>query len=222
MRKIRYILLVCLFFVFTNVKAIETCSSDELKRLNELASNVEFKYNYEIVDEYITQNELEVNYATVEYKLNILNHTDDLKYMVLVGNNEFYLDINALDQYKFLDGDKLTIKIYSYTNDLCTDTLLKTIKLNIPYYNQYYYRNKEKCQSNLDFKYCKEFLDKELKLSDSEINLELNRENGVIILDEDINQNDNLTYIILTTIITVIIVTIVFVFYYRNYRKNKL
>ena len=49
--KLRYVLLLMICFLTLDVKAIDSCSSSELSRLNELAKNVEIKYDYSIEEE---------------------------------------------------------------------------------------------------------------------------------------------------------------------------
>lgn len=146
------ILIVLLFFVsYLNVYAVDNCTSGEMARLKELAKNVEFKYNYKF--ENINE---EYHELWVQYNFEILNYSDDLK--IYLNNKNNVVDINTFKDRYFLLGDKTTFYIYSYTNNSCTDELLRTVNINLPSYNEYYYFNKEKCSNYPDFEFCKEFM----------------------------------------------------------------
>ena len=156
-----------------NVNAANTCTSEELNRLKELANNVEIKYDYEIVDV--------GNYADIDYIFKVNNFDINLKIKLEVNGSledkiYTYSNQSELHEMYFKDGEKVNFKIYSYTLDNCIDKLLRTISIKLPYYNQYYYYNKEKCENYKDSKYCSEFLEKKINLSDEEIDKLLENE----------------------------------------------
>lgn len=165
MKKVKYIIfLVFIFFVFYEVKAA-TCSNDEIKRLQEVANNVEIKTNYEIKvyeKEYEEDDDTDLDFvdAYAIYKINIVNSNSELLYYYKTSKieNKELVDINNLANMTFTEDDKLTFYIYSNTLSTCPLKLLKTINVELPVYNRYYYQNKEKCNLYPDFKYCKEFM----------------------------------------------------------------
>ena len=161
MKKVLYILMVMIVGLsIKNVNAytVPACTAKEMDRLRELASNVEFKTEYDIETVDKENKELVVN-----YKIQIVNFDKDLK---IHYNNKFgsssedeILDNTTTNITGVAPGDTYTFKIYSYTDNLCTDEVLKTVAVTLPKLNEYYYFNKEKCDQNPDFKYCKEFMD---------------------------------------------------------------
>ncbi len=158
MKKVLYItFLIFISFSFKNVLAIDACTSQEMSRLKELAGNVKFRATHEIaaIDE-------EFKEIDAVYTISVLNSNEDLKiyYKGYLEDNdeEGLIEINDKEN-GFAEGSKVKIYIYSHTINMCTDTLLKTVTVNLPKYNDYYYFNKDKCDANPDFKYCKEFMD---------------------------------------------------------------
>lgn len=178
-------------FLITSLKvnAYEACTTSEMERLKELAKNVEFKPSYEIssVDE-------EFESVEVNYKVEIVNFDSDLKIQYTSKyEEEGTLKSDTKEIENLADGDKLTFKIYSYTTNLCTDEILKTVSLELPKVNDYYYFNKEKCEANKDFKYCKEFMDTDdLDFEDIDKEFEDYLNPGI---DEIISKLDQKTFI---------------------------
>ncbi len=157
MKYLKICLLTILLFLFTSLKvdAYEACTNSEMERLKELAKNVEFKPSYEIgyVDE--DNKSVEVN-----YKVEIINFNSDLRIEYTSKyEEEGTIKSDTKEINNLADGDKITFKIYSYTTNLCTDEILRTVSIELPKVNDYYYFNKEKCNDNKEFKYCKEFMD---------------------------------------------------------------
>ena len=160
MRKIKYLLFVMLCCLFTNVKAVDDCTTEEMNRLRELANKVEFKTNYEIKENEADKQAGYSDYIDVIYTIDVINYNDDLKiYYIDLDNKKNELEIKNLNNIYFYENNKIQFQIYSYTDNLCTDELLRTITIDFPVYSRYYHYNKEKCQNNQEFKYCKEFYD---------------------------------------------------------------
>ena len=154
MKKIS-LFIIC-FIGCLNVYAYEVpeCTNTELNRLNELANNVNFKTSYTIDDE--TVNDID-HTVEVIYSLELVNLDKDLK-IKYKANNGSIKDLNAnTTKINNLGDGNITIYIYSYTTNLCTDRLLKTKTIKLPSYNEYYYFNKDKCEAHPEFKYCSEF-----------------------------------------------------------------
>lgn len=220
MKRVLYILILLLMTFTINVNAveIEKCTDSELKRLNELANNVEFKYNYEFdfVDEDIKE-------IYLHYDFEILNYDSDLKIYYKIHGSENTEEIFIPD--KTLEGDgiyetsKVTFYIYAYTTNLCTNKLLKKVTIELPKYNEYAYFNKDKCQENLDFKYCDEFADvSNLEMEEIDKLLEEYIETGNI--DPNDNQNNFLKWYIVGGVLLVGI-GIFLVIYIRNKKHKK-
>ena len=162
MRKIKFIIVFLVFFIFINVKAIDSCTNEELGRLKELANNVEIKYEYELKEyetEYIDESGNSIIDIMANYKLNIINDSSDLKYIYTIGDNKYQYDSNedSLTSIELSQGDNLNISIVAYSNNLCSGKVLKSMSITLPYYNKY--SKNEECLNYPDFKYCKELLD---------------------------------------------------------------
>ena len=156
MKYLKICLITLSLFLITSLKveAYEACTQSEMERLKELAKNVEFKPSYEI--SYVDDENKNVE---VNYKIQIINFDSDLRIEYTSKyEEEDTLKSDTKEITNLADGDKLTFKIYSYTTNLCTDEILKTVNVDLPKVNDYYYFNKEKCDDNKDFKYCKEFM----------------------------------------------------------------
>ena len=210
-RNIKYLLILIISISFINVKAVSKCSTDEMNNLKELASNMEFKTSY---DYFTDENGIEL----VKYTLKVSNMNDNLK--ILYRENSSYefrqVSVSELENYTFMDGLKLEFKIYSYTANLCTNELLRTVKIDLPKYNYYYSINKEKCSKYPEFKYCKEFMNIDNidvttidKLFSEYIN-----ENGTIV--DKIDNNKTLYIIIGSVLVVGLGVGIYFVFSKRK------
>lgn len=150
--KFKSIFLIGLFFITINVFAINDCTNSEMKRLNELANNVVFKYDSTI--EYYD------NIYEVIYKIETLNTNSDLHiYYNITGNDKDNKIIDNIKNENLYEGLNVYFSIYSYTNNLCTDELLKRKTLKLPVYNYYYLLHEDKCMEYKDFKYCQKYLD---------------------------------------------------------------
>lgn len=212
------ILVFFLFFtLYFNVYAIDNCTSGEMARLKELAKNVTFNYQF-IVEEEIPSEEKVFGY----YQIKVSNLHDDLKLYYKYSTSSDIIPITPLElsEVEFHSSKVPTFYIYSYTNNLCTDEIIRVQTLKLPVYNPYYHFNKEKCDNNLDFKYCQEFLDiKEKEFSEidklfNEYQKEQNKE------DNNFNFFDQYKiYIIIITGILLVIVLLIIIYIFK--RKNK-
>ena len=170
MKKIKYFIPMLILFIIFDVKAIDSCTTEEMARLKELANNVKFKTDYEINTTETTNDAGEkiINDVDVSYKIQVINDNEDLKYFYKLSSQKEKIQVssNDLSNIRFPDGEKLQISIFSYTTNLCTNELLKTETIDLPIYNVYYYLNQDKCKSNSDFKYCKEFMEVDLSIDE--------------------------------------------------------
>lgn len=210
--KYKSILLIGLFFITTNVFAINDCTNNEMKRLNELANNVKITYDY-VIDE-----EIEKRTIAGFFYVQINNLSDDLQIYLkdMSGNLKLYSK-DEIEEKDFNFGSTEKFYIYSYTDNLCTNKLIKTITIKFPSVNPYYYYNKEKCIEHTDFKYCQEFLNHDLDLDeiDELYNEYINKNN---INDQKTKPfNKNYIYIIIASFLIIIII----IFIVIKIRKNK-
>lgn len=224
MKKIKYLLILLLIISFKNVSAIDNCTSSEMTRLRELANNVEIKYEdkveeiWEVNDENATSESfVGVN---VVYKLVINNYNSDLKLYIKLNNNEKkIISVEELENKNFYETDNIQIEIYSLTNNLCTDELLRTITIKLPIYNQFYYSHKEECIKYPDFKYCEEFLDL-TNVDFDKINAEfekyLSNQNDVRI-NNDIKINK---YLLIGGIVAIVMIITVLSLWKKNKKKK--
>ena len=148
-RIFKYLSLIIIFLITSNVYAIDDCSTKEMNRLKELANNVKFTYSYQIEEE-----SKEEEFIIVLYKIEVLNLSSDLR---LVYDGKI-VSANDIKNMNFYNKNQI-FELYSYVDNLCTDELIKKVVVDLPTVNSYYYFNKEKCLENPDFKYCQEFLD---------------------------------------------------------------
>lgn len=207
MKKYFVLLITFIFFItILDVKAVDECSTSEMKRLKEIANNVQFKTNYEM-DIY---EDSEVSSVSLIYSIDIFNFSEDLKifYNTEYADERIELKSNQNKITDLSEGDKITFYIYSYTNNLCTDEILKKVSVELPVYNRYYYYNKEKCDLHSEFKYCKEFMDTGDK-QHFEIDLEFDKYLKEDIIDDIIDSN-NLVWYIVIPVVSIAIIVIVF------------
>lgn len=230
MKKWSFLIIVLLFCFNLNVKAANTCSSSEMARLKNLASHVEFTYDYEwelLYNDKIS----DIEYKWPNFTITATNLNKELKVMVeenyLQGNyKEFKDNGNGVGSLKnFSSSEKITITIRAYTNNACSGNVLTTKVVQLPSLNSHYYSNI--CKESLDFEYCAQFVDK--KISDEEFNNAYSKwsnknSNNNSTSQENIIDNNNSTQnikIIVIIVIAIIIVVILIILIAKR-RKNNL
>ena len=214
MKRLKIILMIVLFFITTNVFAINDCTNDEMKRLRELANNVKITYDYKIDFE-----SLEDETIIVFYNIKINNLPSDLQiYFQSIDDDELRVySKEELESLEFAGSSKEKFYLYSYTNNLCTDELIKRIDVNFKPINPYYYFNKEKCLDNKDFKYCQEFMSID-DMSFAEIDALLNKENKT---NFDKTQNSKYFILIISVLVIIVVTIIVIKIIVTKKRKKK-
>lgn len=226
MKKIKYILLLFLFIGVLDVYAVDNCTNEEMKRLKDLASNVNFKTEYTVSPREILNDEgvMELVDVSVNFKIQIINDNEDLKYYYKdnIKGEKILINQSDLSERSFRDGENIEFQIYSYSKNLCTNKLLRTVKVELPNYNMYYYLNKDKCDTYPEFQYCKEFLkvnqddfSKIDKLFDEYLSNN-DKENNSNSLKKTLN---NLYYII-AGIAFIVVFTIIIIVYKRKKRDR--
>ena len=154
MKKIRYVLFIVTMLLCVNVYAAnDKCTTEELNRLKELASKVEYSYDYKIDND-----------GAVDFSITATNLNQDIRVVII---EDYYRDkfTEFVDRDKthtgtlngFHSGDRVQITIQGYVPNGCAGKKLLTKTVKIPYYNYYY--DDEKCKGNEDYKYCKLLLD---------------------------------------------------------------
>lgn len=205
MKKILFsfsLLLIC--FSYINVSAIDACTTSEMTRLRELANNVEISYTYEIEI-------FEEENIFLIYDLQVLNLHSDLKisYENKNSNEIIFLNNNNPTINGLGENETLIFYIYAYTDNMCVDTLLRTITVNLPIYNNYYYFNKERCEEYSDFEYCQEFMDVS-DLSFEEIDNKFNEYLESLRIDKFADTfKNNYIYVIIGGVLILTIVVII-------------
>lgn len=234
MKKIKYLIPILIMFIVVNVKAIDACTPEEMNRLRELAKNVQFKTEYELFyseeDDYEDETTENGHIASVYYMVKVINMNENLKILMKNNDNNKYEKVNLDDEMylqggdisSFSPGSNITLKIYSYTTNLCTNELLRTETIKFDSYNYWYSNNKEECKNYPDFKYCKEFM--EVNKDDEEIDKLFNEykkdtkgESNSKILDFISNNK----YVIIIISAVIIIGVAVFIILKRN-KKEKI
>ena len=220
MKRIKYILLITFF----NVKAENSCSSDDLTNLKELANNIEIRKNIH-VDESPNKEEFD---DTVYYTVDIINYDYNLIIRYKRDDMLLELPVSELEDTWFWEGENITFYVYSFVNGGCINNLLKSIKIKFEDYNLYYYNNKDKCSEYPNFKYCKEYTDIEDK-DFSEIDKEFEEyiasnpkkeENNNNNSNNNSIKNNNLIYYVAGGTLIVVIIVIIFILVRRR-NKNK-
>lgn len=138
MTRYRYVLLFILCMIlFPNISKAE-CSYERQAELSRIASNVQFSYSYEMV------NEMPV------FTINITNVTSDV-YLMDAGIDEI-VPVDGERSFTY-EIDNFTFQYDIYSNDSsCYGEYILTKYITLPKYN--FFSNTEECKSNPSFKYC--------------------------------------------------------------------
>lgn len=176
MTRLRYLL--ALSFAFIGIMSVNaaTCGYEEKAKLNSESANV--KANYEIKqrildkseytppDSIIGTDEEETYVATVDYiQVNILNLTENMYVEVTNDYDKNKVTYNYSDAqdgnitFNWEDIDSLvtyTIKVYASSNTGCADTVLKTLYLPLPRYNEY--SSYDRCTLIPDYYLCQRYV----------------------------------------------------------------
>lgn len=203
MKKVIYFSILFLLFSCLNVYADDSCTKEELKRLKELATNVSFKYDYEIIDNYIYNN---VSVKDASFSITGYNLHNDLK----VVYDDTLDDPWRFTSKKptltgFFGGVNVKINIYANTANYCSGKLLTSKTVKLPDFNTFSLR--EECKEYPDFKYCSEFGN--FNITDEEFMSLLEEykneeEVKTIFGDEDSGFGDYLIYIIIAVVLILI------------------
>ena len=155
-KKIYKLFLIFSFFFFSlNVSALTECSNNDMNNLAELAKNISFKYEKEVLDIKLSEND-EGTFKEVYYKITALNLNDNLKVKVKSDDELVFTNENSTID-NFFNGERVVIQIYANTSNLCSGKLITSKVIELPFYNLF--SEREECNTYPDFKYCKEYGD---------------------------------------------------------------
>ena len=174
MSRFKYVLFSIITFGLSITSVSAVCSYEERAELNNQIGNIEASYEVIQVEsegasppDYILGTEEEENYVsyTDALQINILNLTEDLYAIVTNDYDESQVRYNYADTNNgnitilWQNIDELatfTIEIYSSSNTNCADTLLRTIRLSLPRYNEY--SNYGMCDNLPDYYLCQRYV----------------------------------------------------------------
>jgi len=139
MRK-RYIVLL-LFILILPITKIEGyyCSFAESSRLKQIAANVNYSYDYEIVNN------------KVKFNITLVNLNPDI-YFVDSNNKTYRYKSNEIN-LKGYDSGKVKFKFYAVDED-CED-VLREITITLPHYNKFY--NDAVCEGVKNYSLCQKW-----------------------------------------------------------------
>ena len=199
--KLRYLFIftLSLFSLISPVKAA-ACDADDLARLKNLAERVDVAYTLvENTDEKDRYN-LSINNVESELSLTMINEYNEESTYTYDSKNNGKIEI-----YDLGPGE-LKIKVYSIN----CESNLKTITLNLPYYNKYY---ENECKDYKDkIKSCQKWSKTEINqarvLNEISQYKSKEEENKTIETLKDMIDEYRLHILIGIVILTIIIITI--------------
>jgi hypothetical protein len=159
---------------FPNFVEAEMCDANYLKNLNELADNVYVSYEY-VDNKFDLYHDLNGNFKMPDevvsdrYFVNVDLISDDL-YLVLAGKKYYYEAWSDKGIFLVVGSGKLELDIHS---SKCWDKKIKTIRLDLPKFNVYSYRDE-----------CKIVADKELEVCDPWYQGNITDESFLEVIDE--------------------------------------
>lgn len=144
MKYLKCFVLVVSFFMFCPIiKAKNTCSNSEIVKYQELAKNVSVKYET-IEEENKVYFKVKINNLIPGLKIRDVDHDTYYGYTggEIIIPNKFYQGFN----YKF----------YIYADGVCSDKMMYTKYITMPFYNDYY--NSVICEGIEEFELCQKWI----------------------------------------------------------------
>ena len=233
MKRSKILLLGVLVFVLffgVRVKA-ETCSKEKYKELKQLADEIKVEYELVPADE---EDKKYVGESFYSYTMYISNVSEELNVQVKGYTFTKADQVNGtitLKKYFPQGGYTVKLNVYGNAKSGCSETLIKTIKVSLPYYN--YYSTKEECKDNADkYPICRtnantnnmseekflETLEKQKVEYENRATTpkEEKKEKGILdIIKENIA-------LILTVLVAIVLVIVLIVVKVNNNNKNKI
>ena len=217
MKNIKYVILALLLSITLNVKADNnTCDLKEFSRLKELAKKIEFDYEFKVVN------------GVGEFAIHAVNLNKDLKVMVIYDYfNDDYVEFKGTSEATvggFIPGERIAISINGFVANPCSGETVLTKSIKLPYYNIFY--DRDRCQGNEDFKYCKELIDNSITQEEfnQQFELYLKNKEAPVKEEEKVEAKDNTTlYLIIGGIVLALaIISILVINIIKRRNKNKL
>lgn len=227
-----FIVLAVLLFKI-DVHAASTCTSDEKKALVTEAQNVIVEYELRKV----TSDDM-IDPRSYFYTVIISNISKNLYYKIGI-NTYTYNNANKNREIVLKDffiGGGTTAKIFIYSADKskCTDTLVRTVLLKMPYYN--YYSEREECKGLSKYSICdvnsntsnieeKDFLaeiEKAKKMEEEKNSPPKEEEKEKSLIDKCISYIQENYMKICVVIVSVIIIILVIILILKRINKNKI
>ena len=176
MSRFKYVLFSIITFGLSITSVSAVCSYEERAELNNQIGNIEASYEvveieldpseYDPPDTVVGTDEEDTYVQVIDaLQVNILNLTEDLYAIVTNNYDESQVRYNYSDTdngnitFLWETIDELvtfTIEIYSSSNTNCADTLLRTIRLSLPRYNEY--SNYGMCDNLPDYYLCQRYV----------------------------------------------------------------
>ncbi len=129
------ILVAFVIFLSFSVNLNAECSYSDIVELNTLASHVNYSYEY--------------NSLKQEFSVTFNNVTNQLKFESL---NTTFEPVNNNVVISGFEGQTLYVEILGSNNSNCSNKLLRTINVALPYENNYY--NSSYCKGYMDLPIC--------------------------------------------------------------------
>ena len=209
--------LMCLFFFLSlipikNVQA--KCMYSDIAELKKIAANVNYSYEYNIVE----------NEAL--FNITLTNLTTDI-YFVDETTNKIYKNKAAEITLKnYASGETIIYKFYPSNSD-CSSTNLYTIRITLPKYNKYY--NNSVCNGATEYSLCQRWSSHNLDYSsfvEKVSQYKLNKQEQQQALSKEVDNDSLFHYIILFLteyyyiILIILGATISIMAYIRNKRNS--
>ena len=235
--KIFKLLLICFTSIIFVKDVNAECSYEVRKTLLNEAKNI--KIDVAVENKTIEQTILDYD-GTSEVKekeievinFYVSNFSDHLfiKYYNLLNSEEKYIMPSNVKDGAFLIEDRNLIDFYTYyfviysANEQCVGEEIYTKKIKKPTANPYSGYNICKEEKMEDFKYCKKYLDEEVKISSTEFEKKANNYlNGSESSEETpVETVKNIDYLIYTAIgITILLALVVIIKINKNKKKKE-
>lgn len=155
MRTIKYLVFTfLLLFITCDIVRAESCDSNDIKRLKEIAKNVTVSYEYD--------EDREKFGIYGSYVITVDGLTDELYATAIEDANTYYFNYDSEELISYnLSSSVREITVFSSN----CDEKIRTIDLKLPYYNFYYTYDECNGISGDDLYVCSKFLDEELSYS---------------------------------------------------------
>jgi len=169
MKRICLLFLLAFLIPITSVNAYY-CKFSEISRYKSLASNINTTYDY-----------VEKN-GSLTFSITLVNLNKELYIVDMTTEKVYNYNGNELTISGYKPGSTVKYAVYA-TNENCSDTLLYTVRVVLPYYNQYY--SDPICEGVSDYIYCQKWYDNKLDY-DTFISRVKDIKNSILVNENDV------------------------------------